>query len=60
MPVRGHLNAIFSEVCSKIKDLVGDQLSVVESREGKQAVVSNHRLKPFPPSSATHFLRQLY
>jgi len=37
----GHLNAIFSEVCSKIKDLVGEQLSVVESREGKRPAVNN-------------------
>ena len=58
--VRGHLSAIFSEVCSKIKDLVGDQLSVIESREGKPAVVSNQRPEPFPSSVATHFFRQLY
>jgi hypothetical protein len=58
--VRGHLSAIFSEVCSKIKDLVGDQLSVIESREGKPAVVSNKRTEPFPSSVATHFFRQLY
>jgi len=37
---RGHLNAIFSQVCSKIKHLVGTQLSVAEAREGKDTSVS--------------------
>jgi hypothetical protein len=37
---RGHLNAIFSEVCSKIKDLVGTQLLVAEAKEEKKAAVS--------------------
>lgn len=40
---RGHLNAIFSEVCSKIKHLVGTQLSVAESREEQKAAVSQLR-----------------
>ncbi|KAF4630724.1 hypothetical protein G7Y89_g7418 [Cudoniella acicularis] len=34
----GHLNAMFSEVCSKIKDLVGTQLSAVEAKKGKRPV----------------------
>ena len=44
---RGHLNAIFSEVCSKTKDLVGTQISVAEVRERKEASVcafSSHLL----------------
>jgi hypothetical protein len=56
MFISGHLNAIFSEVCSKIKDLVGDQLSVVESKEGKQAAVSNQA--PRSSRLTTHFARQ--
>jgi hypothetical protein len=35
-----HLHTIFSEVCSKTKDLVGDQLAAVTSRKGKEPKVS--------------------
>ena len=35
----GYVKAIFSEVCSKIKDLIGAQLAVVEEREGKKSLL---------------------
>ncbi|KAH6674763.1 hypothetical protein B0J14DRAFT_652947 [Halenospora varia] len=35
---RGHVEAIFSEVCSKIKDLVSTQLAVVGEKEGKRPI----------------------
>lgn len=38
--IRGHVEAIFSEVCSKIKDLVSTQLAVVGEKEGKRPIVS--------------------
>jgi hypothetical protein len=34
------VKAIFSEVCSKIVDLIKAQLAVVEDREGKKPAVS--------------------